>query len=110
MLKNGGTDGLSDDPRALRTGQNGGYQSIGIAVLAGAARIVLLGYDMQYTGGKSHWHGGHPQKVPEVWYTQAYARHFKWLAETCSLPIINASAETSLKCFPRMSIEEALEA
>lgn len=106
MLRNGGKDGLSDKPDRIHTGQNGGYQAINIATLAGARRIVLVGYDMQYTGGKSHWHGDHPVKVPEAWYGM-YAKNFVAISKL-GLDIVNASRETALKCFPRATIEEAL--
>jgi hypothetical protein len=39
---------LSRDARSLAHGGNGGYQAINLAYLAGAARIVLLGYDMKH--------------------------------------------------------------
>jgi hypothetical protein len=107
MLRNAGMDGLSTKPGAVCTGQNGGYQAINIATLSGATRIVLLGYDMQYTGGKSHWHGDHPVKVPESWY-KTYRKHFERLAKMPGLEILNASRETALTCFPRVTIEAAL--
>lgn len=107
LLRNGGVSGLSDKPNALRTGQNGGYQALGIAIAAGAARIVLLGYDMKYAGEKANWHEPHPVRVPETWYKNHFAGHFKNLVG-CGAEIINASADTALTCFPRMTIAEAL--
>lgn len=107
MLRNAGVDGISRQPDRICTGQNSGYQAINIALLAGAACVVLLGYDMQYTGGKSHWHGDHPTPVPEQWYTQSYAPRFKAFAD-CGVPVLNASRETRITALPRIPIEEAL--
>lgn len=107
VLRNGGQEGISLEPNALRTGQNGGYQAINLALLAGAAKVVLLGYDMKYApDGRSHWHKGHPTAVPAIWYEQTYARHYKAF-EGYHVPVVNCSKETVLK-LPRMSIEEAL--
>ena len=65
VLRNAGVDGLESDPSALRHGRNSGYQAIGLAVHLGAARIVLLGYDMQPDGRRIHWFGEHPR--PTRW-------------------------------------------
>lgn len=107
MLRNAGVEGISREPDRICTGRNGGYQAINIALLAGAERVVLLGYDMQYTEGKSHWHGDHPLHVPEQWYTQSYAPLFKAFVD-CGVPVINASRSTRIAALPRMTIEEAL--
>lgn len=50
--------GLSDDPRDLR-GVNSGYAALGLAYLRRAKEIALLGFDFQWTGGKSHFHSGY---------------------------------------------------
>ena len=58
MLHNSGHEGLSEKPNCLHTGSNGGYQAVNIATLAGAKRVVLLGYDMRFHGKRSHFHAG----------------------------------------------------
>lgn len=111
MLHNYGTEGLSEKPNGLHTGCNGGFQAINIAVLAGAKRIVLLGYDMHYPGGRSHWHAGHPTKVPEAHYTGNYARLFDTAlpqARKLGVSIVNASPGSRLRSFPIVSLETAL--
>ncbi|HCZ48509.1 MAG TPA: hypothetical protein DCZ11_05850, partial [Gammaproteobacteria bacterium] len=47
--------GLSASPLRIHQGGNSGYQALNLAVLLGAERVILLGYDMH--GG--HWHGRH---------------------------------------------------
>ena len=97
-------DGLSRDPAYIHKGSNSGIQAINLACHFGARRIVLLGYDMQATGGKTHWHGKHPGESSD------YGPWHKWLwryqmvaddAERMGLEIINATRETALRCFPR---------
>jgi len=43
----------------LRTGNNSGYAAISLCAQLGYKSIYLLGYDMNYIKGKSHWHDGH---------------------------------------------------
>jgi len=54
--------GLSLDPAYLVTGHNSGFQLINLVVLAGAKRIILLGYDGAQNAktGATHFHGSHP--------------------------------------------------
>jgi hypothetical protein len=106
-------DGLSRDPSCIHKGSNSGIQAINLAYHLGARRIVLLGFDMQATGGKTHWHGKHPGEGAD------YAPWRKWLwryqlvaddAERMGLEIINATRETALKCFPRKPLSSLLPA
>lgn len=113
VLKNTGEIGLELQPDGLRTGRNSGYQAVNLAVHLGARRIVLLGYDMQPTGGRAHWFGSHP--YPTAGLT---AEHYKlWLRcfETIVAPlkalgveVYNATRSTALRCFPCVPLEEAL--
>lgn len=99
---------LSAEPNGLATGRNSGYQAVNFAVLAGAARIVLLGYDMQMDK-QAHWFGDHP--VATHHSTVAMFRNgFQKLARRmpAGLEIINCSAQTALTCFPRGSLESVL--
>ena len=63
-LRNTGHLGLEHDPSGIRNGRNSGFAAINLAVHYGAAKIVLLGYDMQAHSGKSHFFGDHPHKGP----------------------------------------------
>jgi hypothetical protein len=101
--------GLSPWPNALRTGLNGGYQALGLAIALGATRIVLLGYDMKFTAGKSHFHGGHPDKLQDdgVYRTQ-YAKFFELLKLPPGVTVLNASPDSLLKCFPKVNLKEVV--
>ena len=57
---------LSANPFGIKTARiehyrNSGGGAVSLAIARGAKRIILLGYDMQKTGGMSHWHGDHPE-------------------------------------------------
>lgn len=97
-------------PGVLATGGNGGYQALGLALMFGAARVILLGYDMGATGGRLHWHRDHGGKLhnPEPHKFRDWIAHYNKLAGFCPVPIINCSRESALKCFPRMGLDEGL--
>ncbi len=110
VLQNTGFTGLESTPTGLRTGKNSGYQGIGLAVHLGVRRIVLLGYDLQADpNGRTH-------VIARPYSTRVSPfRDFLPLFATLvaplaalGIPIINASRETALTCFPRLSLAEAL--
>ena len=93
----------------LHYGQNSGYQAINLAYLLGAKRIVLLGYDMQQTGGKRHYFGDHPDALHCNSPYQDWIGNFDALASDLSdsgVSVINCTRRTALKCFPQMTINE----
>lgn len=104
--------GLSPDLATLNTGGNSGFAALGMAHMFGAARVVLLGYDMQRTDQRSHWHGDHPAKLRagRAPFGNWIKRFGKIAAdlERVGVTVVNATRTTALQCFPRVSIEDAL--
>jgi len=109
-LRNTGPAGLENDPGALRNGRNSGYQAIGLAVHYGASRIVLLGYDMQPRGGKTHFFGEHPNRSvsPFAMFRSAFVALVKPL-EKRKIELVNCSRETALTMFPRADLRQVLQ-
>jgi hypothetical protein len=108
-----GKSGFEDRPDAIRTGRNSGYQALHLAAHFGARRIILLGYDMQATGGETHFHGYHarPMNNPGPGNFARWREHFAELApelEKRGMEVINCTRETALTCFRRMSLEDVL--
>jgi len=110
VLRNTGRAGLERDPSALRHGHNSGYQAVNLAVHFGAARILLLGYDMQATGGHEHWFGHHPmvKRSPYGLFRQHFQEIVKPLREA-GVEVWNCSRATALDVFPRLDLETALQ-
>ena len=105
--------GLGHD--CLHYGSNSGYQAINLAWLLSkgtVSQIVLLGYDMQTTGGKKHWFGDHPDGPMNVLSGyDGFIRHFTDLAadlEHEGVDVVNCTRETALTCFRRDSLENVL--
>lgn len=111
-LRNDGPQGLCLTPNGLRTGRNGGYQAINLAVHLGAATIVLLGYDMARSSGKSHWFGEHPKGSTPSPYT-SFLQAFPALVDPLKklgIQVVNCSRLTALKTFPCRPLEDVLPA
>jgi len=101
----GGT-GLSKDPGEVVGGQNSGYQAINLALHLGADRIILIGYDMTWTGGKSHWFGDHPEELNNA-KPDKYAANFKTIKpKDYGIEIINCSRFTHLDAFPVHNLDD----
>lgn len=100
-----GKDGL------IHTGNNSGYQAINLVYLFGAKIIFLLGYDMQRTDGKSHWHGDHPGNLNRHSNYPKWIENFQKLASDLKeegVKVVNATRKTALNCFPKQKLEEIL--
>lgn len=102
--------GLSRDPGVLVTGRNSGFQALNMAILAGASRILLLGFDGAPVDGRSHWHGGHQRPTPDAaypLYVEAM-RKAKRDIDQLGVEVINCSMTSAIRTFPRMRIEDAI--
>lgn len=102
-------DGLGRD--VMHYGDNSGYQAINLAYLWGAGRILLIGYDMQRTGGRSHWFGDHPPELNAGSEYSAWAVRFRPLAADLrdeGVEVINCSRATAIDAFPLAALADVL--
>jgi len=112
ILNNTGPYGLElVDRSGVRTGRNSGYQALNLAIHFGATRILLLGFDCGLgEGGESHWFGDHP--VPQQSPYPHFRLAFEMLGEplkAAGVTVLNCSRRTTLKCFQKVSLVEALQ-
>ena len=113
VLENTGTEGLERAPHGLRTGRNGGYQAINLAVHFGARRVLLLGYDMRVAAdGRSHWFGEHADwpTRPNI-FRNVFLPHFEGLAhelDAIGLRVVNCTPGSALEVFPKARLDRAL--
>ncbi len=97
----------------LGAGGNSGFQALNLAVQFGVYKIILIGYDMRVDLGE-HWHprhypplsNPHPQDNIPRWRTaiDGAADTLKILG----IDVLNCSAVSLLKAYPKMTIQEAL--
>ena len=100
-------DGLSDDSKLIHYGKNSGYQAINIAYLKGAARVLLLGYDMRFAeDGRSHWFGDHPDKIRSQY--KGWFPCFDTIAKENKIEVINCTLTSALSSFPIKDIRRVL--
>lgn len=70
------------------------------------SRIILLGYDHQHTGGKCHHHEDYPNGWTNAANLENHTHRYETLAKEADVEILNASRETALTCFPRITLRE----
>lgn len=103
-----------DKAGVVGSGGNSGHQAINLVAQWQAARIILLGFDMGGQGEGIHWYGRNnwmQANNPDEYNFQRWRRALAACApvlEARNIEVINASRQTSLTCFRRMPIEEAL--
>lgn len=102
-----GVDCLRALPR-FRSFGNSGASAVAMAVALGASRVVLLGYDCGLTGGRTHHHGDHPEPLRNCTRPERWVLQFERLSRWSRTPIVNASRETTLTCFPRAVLDDLL--
>lgn len=106
LLRNTGKEGFDPDADACRNGGSSGYAAIHCAIHAGAKRILLVGLDLS----GERWFGRHPDGL-ETDYAIVMAPSFPTIIPAAierGVRIINCSLDSSLTCFPKLSLEEAL--
>ena len=102
-LHNYGRDGLHlDPPDGVMTGRNSGYQAINLAILFGAKRILLHGYDMRWIDGKAHFHKGHPVETAADIYERCMLPQYKQLPPLLAklgVTVVNMTPNSALTVF-----------
>ena len=105
-------EGLTREARSINVGGNSGYGAINLAYLFGARRLLLVGFDMRPVDGLSHWHGDHAAPLSVRQPFHAWIPRFAKLAadlKADDVEVVNCSAASALTCFPKASLEDALE-
>jgi hypothetical protein len=101
--------GLGDE--RVHLNGNSGAQALNLAVLFGAKRIVLLGFDMRDVKGRAHWFGQHPAPLVQVQQYAEWLHKFKAVAEDAhamNVEVTNCTPESALKWFETGELGEVL--
>lgn len=104
--------GLSLDPRFLVTGKNSGFQAINLAILAGAKRLLLFGFDgAADQNGRNHWFGENPRNVQWPTFYEYMRRSFAATEREIKekgVEVINCNKSSRIDNFRKLTTEEAL--
>jgi hypothetical protein len=123
QLKNGGAVLYDERPDHVGGGGNTGFHAVHLAAKFGCRKILLCGFDMQSVAGseadsdprkpraRQHWFGEHPWRprlrIPFDLFVERFTRSAPEF-EKRGIRVINCTPGSALKCFPFMTIEEAL--
>jgi len=110
--KAAGVEGISTNPDYIHFGSNSGFQALNIAFLMGAAKIILVGYDMHTKAGEpTHWFGEHPQVLTMHRDYHHWVKFFNQSAPqfiAAGVRVVNCSPGSAIKCFETGSVTMAL--
>jgi hypothetical protein len=106
--------GITSNKSKVSWNGNSGAAAINLAAHLGVKRIILLGFDMALDDNRiSHWHGSHTMPGAKV-RKPPFQKHLKGFpaiaieADARGLEIINASPNSAITQFPKMSVKELL--
>lgn len=113
QLRIAGRTGYDDAQDCVHTYSNSGAQAIQIAAKSGAARILLLGFDMHRNNG-DHWHGTHPpglRNTTDALYAKFVAQYTELAPhlEARGVEVVNCSDGSALTAFRKAPLAVALE-
>lgn len=110
-LKFSGERGYDPTPGHLRHGNTSTYAALHVGVSAGARRVAVFGLDMRrFEGLPAHWHEDHPIQGDAGSYAKMII-NFGHLARDLSnmgIEVVNASPDSALEAFQKVTHEEAL--
>jgi len=104
-----GCKGIDLGHMRLKHGNNSGYAAMNLAVHLGARIIVLLGFDMKFSGEESHWHNGYPVASRPKQYKNMLSC-FKSIAvglNNRGITVFNACEDSELKEFYKTPLDKA---
>jgi len=110
--------GVSPHPGSVCWNGNSGSAAISVAVHTGVKRIVLVGFDMIWDKNlQQHWHGLYStaNKKDTEKMKVTFARHSSGFpmilrdVKKRKVTIINASPDSTIKEFEKMTVKEALK-
>jgi hypothetical protein len=111
FAKNLGPLGVSDDfEEGLFHGGNSAYLALNLAYVMGGNPIYLLGIDMGYQDGETHFHNGYPKddKIGEERFNHMI-KAFNYGSEILKekkVKVYNCSNISKLTCFEHYDINE----
>jgi hypothetical protein len=109
LLNNTGVDGYDERPWCCRTGCNGGFQAVHIAMHYGVKRIILIGMDHRIVDNKTHFFGDHPDNIRSEYYP--WLLNWQTLIEPLKergIEVINCTPDSHLNVFPRGVLDDCI--
>ena len=90
-------------------GTNSGHAAIGLAITMGATAVYLVGFDMGFPGGCTHWHEGHKVPPSEANYVSRFRPALEKLVTMAAQRGIHvASITETMAAIPTVSLQDAM--
>lgn len=103
--------GIAEPGDGLFTHRSAGAQAIELAAKLGAARILLLGFDMRAVNGRTHYHMSHRRPTIPRDYEMTMLPWFAPLGEALrarGVEVVNCTPGSAIACFRRSTVEREL--
>jgi hypothetical protein len=86
-----------------------GHLAATLAVLMGAVRLVLIGFECQVVDGRSHGHSDYPQRNDEV-FEDRFLPGWNYLGPALlrRADVINATPQSAIREFRHLPLAQAL--
>lgn len=109
LVSGADAEGFSFNPDVIHYGGNSGFQAINLALLLGASRIALVGFDMRTTAQR-HFFGHHPAPLLNHVRYEQFIPHFEVAAKRLPADrhIVNCTPGSALTMFPSHALTEFL--
>ena len=94
--------------QVFRRGRSSGHSAISLAIGVGAARIVLLGFDMRLVDGRSHFHDGYGHADKRLYERDFIPAFEGWdaAARRAGVQVVNATPLSALHEFRCRDIDD----
>lgn len=101
-------NGLATDALAWNT--NTGAAAVNLALILGAKRVILLGFDMHLSNDKQNWHVNYVN-APDGKVYKKFIKGFERLSRDLNRvfpgrEIINVNDDSRLNCFPKIECDK----
>jgi hypothetical protein len=107
-----GSRGIAPEGKGVRRGSGSGFQAVGLAILLGAKRIVLVGMDCKRgPKGEIHVHGEHKHPLRNDQPLNTWKEEFDSLegdSAALGIDIANCTIDTAIHRIRRSTLEREL--
>ncbi len=108
--------GFSTDPGEVYTGGTSGYGGLQVAILKRAKRIVLFGYDYdgnynpnaEFRHNDQHYERRRDQSAMNWMEWAGYFDGMVPRIKALGVEVVNACPHSQIKCFPKMTVDDAV--
>ncbi|GAG26616.1 unnamed protein product, partial [marine sediment metagenome] len=104
--------GFSANQKRLAWNHNTGAMAVNLAVLLGAKKIYLLGFDMKLESkrGDANWFRNEKDKPNAQSYPRFLSgfEHVKAGVKQAGVEVVNTNPNSAMECFPKVKLNDVL--